>query len=133
MKGLSSSVTRGLPVGAKLRTSDNSGAKFVQIIGVRGHKTVKGRIPAAGVGDMVTVRVIKGRPDVRNKTSLAIVVRQSKEFRRANGLRVKFEDNSVVLLKDDKGNPKGTIFKGPIAKEATERWPGVAKLASIII
>ena len=82
---------------------------------------------------MVTVRVIKGRPDVRNKTALAIVVRQAKEYRRASGLRVKFEDNSVVLIKDDKGNPKGTIFKGPIAKEACERWPGVAKLASIIV
>ena len=38
-----------------------------------------------------------------------------------------------VVLKDDKGNPKGTIFKGPIAKEACERWPGIAKIASIIV
>jgi ribosomal protein L14 len=48
-------------------------------------------------------------------------------------MRIKFEDNAVVVLKDDKGNPKGTIFKGPIAKEACSRWPGVAKMARIIV
>jgi large subunit ribosomal protein L14 len=133
MKGLGSSMTRGLPVGAMLRTSDNSGAKLVQIIGVRGLKTVKGRLPAASVGDLVAVRVVKGKPDVRNKVALAIVVRQAKEYKRPNGMRIRFDSNSVILVKDDKGNPKGTIFKGPIAKEATERWPGVAKLASIIV
>ena len=44
-----------------------------------------------------------------------------------------FEDNAAVVLKDDKGTPKGTILKGPIAKEACERWPGISKLASIIV
>jgi len=48
-------------------------------------------------------------------------------------MRIKFEDNAAVVLKDDKGNPKGTIIKGPVAKEAADRWPGVAKLASIIL
>jgi large subunit ribosomal protein L14 len=133
MKGLGSSMTRGLPVGAMLKTSDNSGGKQVQIIGVRGIKTVKGRIPAACVGDLIVVRVVKGRPDVRSKVFLAIIVSQAKEYKRPNGIRVKFENNSCVLLKDDKGNPKGTILKGPIAKEATERWPAVARLASIIV
>ena len=48
-------------------------------------------------------------------------------------MRVKFEDNAAVVLKDEKGNPKGTIFKGAIAKEATQRWPGVAKMARIVV
>ena len=48
-------------------------------------------------------------------------------------MRVKYEDNAAVVLKDDKGNPKGTIFKGPISKEACDRWPGVAKVASVIL
>ena len=133
MKGLSSKISRGLPIGAQMRTCDNSGAKVVEIIGVKGIRTVKGRLAAAGVGDMVTVRVVKGKPDVRNKVSLAVIVRQKKEYLRSDGLRVKFEDNSIVLVKDDRGNPKGTIIKGPIAKEATERWSAVAKLASIIV
>ena len=47
-------------------------------------------------------------------------------------MRVKFQSNAVVVLKDEKGSPKGTMFKGPIAKEAAERWPGIAKLAEIV-
>ena len=133
MKAIKASVTRGLPVGAVATTCDNSGAKVVEIIGVHGVKTVKGKNAGAGIGDMVSVRVVKGRPDMRNKVALGVVVRQRKEYKRANGMRVKFAENSVAILKDDKGNPKGTIFKGPIAKEATERWPAVAKLASIIV
>jgi len=82
---------------------------------------------------MVQVAVKKGKPDIRKTVQFAIIVRQKKEYKRADGTRVKFEDNSVVILKDEKGNPKGTIFKGPIAKEATERWPAVAKVASIIV
>ena len=49
-----------------------------------------------------------------------------------NGERIAFEDNAVAILKDDKGNPKGTQIKGPIAREVQERWPSVAKIASII-
>lgn len=133
MKALKSSVTRALNVGASVSTCDNSGAKVVKIISVKGHNTVKGRLAAAGVGDLVKVSVIKGKADVRGKVMPAVVVRQKKEYKRADGIRVSFEDNSIVVLKDDKGNPKGTIFKGPIAKEATERWPGIAKVASIIV
>lgn len=133
MKAHKANVTRALPVGAYIETCDNSGAKIVKITAVKGHKTVKGRVPAAGVGSLVQVAVKKGKPDMRKQVVFAVIVRQKKEYKRPNGMRVKFEDNSIVILKDDKGNPKGTIFKGPIAKEATERWPGIAKVASIIV
>lgn len=133
MKASKSNVTRALPVGAYMDTCDNSGAKRVKITAVKRHKTVKGRLPAAGVGDMVQVTVKKGKPDIRKTVQFAIIVRQKKEYKRIDGTRIKFEDNSIIILKDEKGNPKGTIFKGPIAKEATERWPAVAKVASIIV
>ena len=133
MKALTSRVTRGLPVGSQIPTCDNSGAKVIEILSVKGYNGVKRRKPSAKVGDIVRASVKKGRPDMMKQMVYAIVVRQRKEYRRANGLRIKFEDNAAVVLKDDKGNPKGTIFKGPIAKEATERWPGVAKTASIIV
>jgi large subunit ribosomal protein L14 len=133
MKAIKAKVTRGLPVGSVVDTCDNSGARVVRIFGVIQKKTVKGRRSAAGVGDLVMVAVKKGRPDMRKQTTFAIVVRQKKEYRRRNGMRIKFEDNAVVVLKDEKGNPKGTIFKGPIAKEATERWPGIAKVAKIVV
>ncbi|MBW2993000.1 uL14 family ribosomal protein, partial [Candidatus Woesearchaeota archaeon] len=73
-----------------------------------------------------------GKPDMRKQVVFAVIVRQKKEYRRPNGMRVKFEDNAAVVLKDDKGNPKGTIFKGAIAKEVCERWPAIAKVANII-
>ncbi len=133
MQSLKARVTRALPVYSRVETCDNSGAKIIKIFTVVGLKTVKGRIGSAGVGDLVQATVKSGRPDMRKQVVFAVIVRQRKEYRRADGTRIKFEDNAAVVLKDDKGNPKGTIFKGAIAKEACERWPGIAKIASIVV
>tara|TARA_Y100000310_G_scaffold330946_1_gene403612 strand:- start:2182 stop:2583 length:402 start_codon:yes stop_codon:yes gene_type:complete len=133
MKALSGYRTKSLPVGAEIDTCDNSGAKVIKLISVKGHKTVRRRIASGGVGDMITASVIKGKPDMRHKVVKAIIVRQKKEYKRPDGSRIKFEDNAAAVIKDDKGNPKGTIFKGAVAKEATERWPGISKVARIII
>lgn len=133
MKPVKARVTRAIPVGSYVETCDNSGAKLIKVFGVKGHKTVKGQRPAAGVGDLVLASVKKGKPDMRKQVVHAIIVRQKKEYRRADGTHIKYEDNAAIVLKDEKGNPKGTTFKGPIAKEATSRWPAVAKVASIIV
>lgn len=133
MKPISARLTRGLPQGCIVNTCDNSGAKVIRVFSVKGLQTTKGRSPAAAIGDMVIASVIKGKPDMRKKVVFAIIVRQKKEYRRLNGTRIKFEDNAAVVLKDDKGNPKGTMFKGAIAKEACERWPAISKLAKIIV
>ncbi len=116
-----------------LDVCDNSGAKLIKVVTVMKLKTTHGRYASAAIGDLIMGSVKKGKPDMRKKMVLAVVVRQKKEYRRPNGMRIKFEDNAAVVLKDDKGNPQGTIFKGPIAKEVCERWPSVAKLASIIV
>jgi large subunit ribosomal protein L14 len=133
MKPITSSRSKLLPVGAEIPTCDNSGAKIVKLISVKGAKTVRRRIASAGVGDLIKAAVISGKPEIRKQVVLAVIVRQRKEYRRPDGTRIKFEDNAVVVLKDDKGNPKGTIFKGAIAREAAERWPGVSKVARIIV
>ncbi len=133
MKAIKAKVTNGLQVGSVIDTCDNSGAKVIKITGVKRKKTVKGRVPGAGVGDMVVAAVKKGRPDMRKKVVFAIIVRQRKEYRRPDGTHVSFEDNAAVVLKDDKGNPKGTIFKGPVAKEAANKWPAVAKVANMVM
>ena len=133
MKAIKAKITRGIPVGTVIETCDNSGAKIIRVFNVKGHKTVKGRRAAAGVGDFVYASVIRGKPGMKKEVVFAIIVRQRKEYRRPNGMRIKFEDNSAVVLKDEKGNPKGTIFKGPIAKEATERWAAVSKIAKIVV
>ena len=133
MQALKARVTRAFPVYSKIETCDNSGAKTLKVFTVVGFKGAKGRIASCGVGDLVMASVVRGRPDMRKQVVHAIIVRQKKEYRRADGTRIKFEDNAAVVLKDDKGNPKGTIFKGAIAKEACERWPGIAKIASIVV
>jgi len=133
MKASKSKITRALPVETRIETCDNSGAKILKIFAVKRHKTTKGRLSAARVGDIVLASVKKGRPDMVKQVVFAIIVRQKKEYRRADGTRIKFEDNAAVVLKDEKGNPKGTLIKGPVAKEATERWPGISKLAKIVV
>ena len=99
MKAIKANVTNGLQVGSYVDTCDNSGAKHVKITGVKRKKTVKGRIPGAGVGDMVVCAVKKGRPDMRKTVVFGIVVRQKKEYKRPNGTRVTFEDNAIIVLK----------------------------------
>lgn len=133
MKAVKAKITRSLPFGARVTICDNSGAKIIRIVSVKGHKTVKGRISAAGVGDLVLGAVKKGKVGIRKTVVPVVIVRQKKEYRRPDGTRIKFEDNAGVVLKDEKGNPKGTLLKGPIAKEACERWPALAKLASLVV
>ena len=133
MKAVKANMTRAIPVGSYIPTCDNSGAKLIKVFTVMGMKTRKGRYPAAGIGDLVMASVKKGRPDMRKQVVFAVIVRQRQPFQRPDGTRVKFEDNAAVVLKDDKGNPKGTIFKGPIAKEACIRWPGIAKIAGVVL
>lgn len=133
MKAIKSSITKALPVGSEIETCDNSGAKVIKIFSVIRGKTVKGRKPSARVADMVMASVKKGKPDMRKQVVHAVIVRQKKEYRRPEGIRIKFEDNAAVVLKDEKGNPKGTIFKGAIAKEVCDRYPAIAKIAKIIV
>lgn len=123
---------RVLPVGARLKVADNTGAKEIQIIAVIGYKGVLNRYPAARVGDMVVASVKKGTPDLRKQVVYAVVIRQKKEIRRPDGLRVKFEDNAAVLTTKE-GEPKGSEIKGPVAREAVERFPKIGTIASMIV
>ena len=132
MKAISAKITPGLNLGAILVAADNSGAKLVRLVSVKRGKGKKGKQGNARVADMVKVSVRKGLPDMRGKVFDAVIVRQKKSYRRLNGERIAFEDNAVAILKDDKGNPQGTQIKGPVAREVMERWPQVAKIASIV-
>jgi len=132
MKAKKAKVTRALPVGAKLICADNSGAKELEIIAVIGYKGVRRRLPAAGVGDVIVASVKKGIPEMKKQVVRAVIIRQRKEYRRFNGMRVKFEDNAAVILTQE-DSPKGSEIKGPVAKEAVERFPSLASIASIVV
>ena len=133
MKSLKTYISSGLTLGSRIPVCDNSGAQLVKITSVLRKKTRTGKRAGAGIADIVTVSVVKGNLEMRKKVVFAVIVRQRMCYRRSNGMRVKFEDNAAVVLKDEKGSPKGTLFKGPIAKEAAERWPDIAKVAKIIV
>ena len=106
--------------------------KKLRIIQVMGYKGRLRRVPAAAVGDMVVVSVRKGTPDMRKKIFHAIVVRQKKPYRRAEGYWVQFEDNAAVIMTTE-GEMRGSEIRGPVAKEAAERWPRIASASSIIV
>lgn len=76
---------------------DNSGARNLYIIAVTGTGARLNRLPAAGVGDMVMATVKKGKPELRKKVMPAVVVRQSKPWRRPDGIYLYFEDNAGVV------------------------------------
>jgi large subunit ribosomal protein L14 len=130
MKAVSARTTEGINLGAKMIAADNSGAKIVKIVSVKKGKGKKGKQQSAKIADWVKVAVKKGTPEMKGKVFDAVLIRQKKSWRRLTGERIAFEDNAVAILKDDKGNPKGTQIKGPVAKEIIERWPSVAKIAS---
>lgn len=132
MKGMKANIPRSLNAGAQINCVDNTGARVVEIISVIKYRGVKNRMPKAGIGEMCVVSVKKGTPEMRKQIIRAVVIRQKKEFRRPNGLRVSFEDNAVVITDDD-GNPKGSEIKGPVAREVAERFPKIASAASIIV
>jgi large subunit ribosomal protein L14 len=90
------------------------------------------RYPTAAVGDKVTVSVRQGTPDMRKKIFQAVIVRQKKPFRRVDGVWIQFEDNAAIVITPE-GEMKGSEIRGPVAKEAAERWPRIASAASIIV
>lgn len=132
MLGHGPKLSRGLQPPAILRCADNTGARRLRLIQVMGYKGRLRRYPRAAVGDKITVSVRQGTPDMRKKIFQAVIVRQRKPFRRIDGVWVAFEDNAAVVITPE-GEMKGSEIRGPVAKEAAERWPRIASASSIII
>lgn len=124
-------MSLGLPVAAVINCADNTGAKNLYIISVKGVGGRQNRLPQAGVGDMVMATVKKGKPDLRKKVHPAVVIRQRKAWRRKNGIYIHFEDNAGVIV-NEKGEPKGSAVTGPLAKECADLWPRIAGAAGSV-
>ncbi|MBD3231544.1 50S ribosomal protein L14 [Candidatus Dependentiae bacterium] len=111
----------------KLEVADNSGAKKLMIIHIKGGTGKR----YAYLGDTVKVTVKKAIPggnvkkgDVLN----AVIVRTKKELRRADGSYIRFDDNAAVIIDKDK-QPVGTRIFGPVAREL--RVVGYNKIISL--
>jgi large subunit ribosomal protein L14 len=125
-------LSRGLTTGSMLRCTDNTGARELRLVQAMGYKGRLRRYPSATVGDKITVSVRQGTPDMRKKIFQAVIVRQRKCFRRIDGLWVQFEDNAAVIITPE-GEMKGSEIRGPVAREAAERWPRIASASSTIV
>jgi large subunit ribosomal protein L14 len=125
-------IAKGLQVGSIINCADNTGARRLRIVNIVGYKGRLRRVPSGGVGDRILVSVRKGNPNLRKQVLPAIIVRQRKQFRRADGMWISFEDNAAVIITPD-GELRGSEIRGPVAKEAAERWPRIAGNASIIL
>jgi large subunit ribosomal protein L14 len=99
----------------ELEVADNSGAKRVECIKVLGGS----RRRWAGLGDLIVVSVKEALPASKVKkgeVSKAVIVRTTREYQRADGSYIKFDENSAVLL-NAQLEPVGTRIFGPVARE----------------
>ena len=103
----------------RCKVADNTGAKEVLCIRVLGGSARR----YAGVGDVIVGSVkdaLPGGAVKKGDVVRAVVVRTAKERRRADGSYIRFDDNAVVLINEQR-NPRGTRIFGPVARELREK------------
>ncbi|MBT4849628.1 50S ribosomal protein L14 [Candidatus Parcubacteria bacterium] len=111
-----------------LKVADNSGAKLVQCIRVLGGYKKR----YARIGDIITITVKSAQPHSgvkKGQVLHAVIVRQRKEMRRANGIYIRFDENAVVIVDRKTKEIKGTRIFGPVARELRAR--GFNKIVSL--
>ena len=102
-----------------MKVADNTGAKELMCIRVLGGSGRR----YAGIGDIVVASVKKAAPGGMVKKGdvvKAVLVRTVAGVRRADGSYLKFDENSAVIIKEDK-TPKGTRIFGPVARELRDK------------
>ena len=110
-----------------LDVADNTGAKYVRCFKVLGGS----RKRYAKVGDIIVCSIKEADPKgvvKKGDVVKAVIVRTKSYIRRYDGSKLRFYDNSCVII-DDKNNPKGTRIFGPIAREV--RDGGFVKISSL--
>jgi large subunit ribosomal protein L14 len=104
---------------SRLRVADNSGAREILCIRVKGGS----RRRYAHIGDVITATVKVATPQgavKKGEVVTAVVVRTRKSLGRSDGTYIAFDDNAAVII-DDQQNPRGTRVFGPVARELRER------------
>ena len=102
-----------------VKMADNAGARTGRCIRVLGGS----RKRYAGIGDLIVVALHGVAPNgalEEGQVAKAVVVRTKKEYRRADGSYIRFDDNAAVLVNDDR-EPTGTRIFGPVARELREK------------
>ena len=103
----------------RCKVADNTGAKealCIRVLGGSGRRYAR-------VGDVIVGSVkdaLPGGAVKKGEVVKCVVVRTAKEKRRPDGSYIKFDDNAVVLIKDQR-NPRGTRIFGPVARELRDK------------
>ena len=103
----------------RLNVADNTGAKQVLCIKVLGGSKKR----YARLGDTIVITIKKAIPNSnlkKGEVHRAVVVRTKKELKRQDGSYIRFDDNAVVIINDQK-EPRGTRVFGPVARELREK------------
>jgi large subunit ribosomal protein L14 len=121
-----------IQMGTILQVADNTGAKTIACIHLRGGNAGQyGRL-----GDVITASVKEATPDGTVKKGAvvkAVIVRTVKEYRRRDGSYIRFDQNAAVIINDQK-EPVGTRVFGPVARELREkRFMKIISLAPEVI
>jgi large subunit ribosomal protein L14 len=130
--GMRRRQTTGLITGSMIQCADNTGARRLKLIQVVGYKGRRRRLPNAGVGDLLIVSCREGSPEMRRQLFNAVVIRQRKPYPRRDGTWVQFDDNAAIILTPD-GEIRGSDIKGPVAREAVDRWPRLGSVARMVV
>ena len=118
-----------------VKVADNTGATVARVFKVLGGSKRR----YAELGDVVVVSIQSAQPRKAAKKKdiyKAVVVRQLKPFRRANGSYVSFDDNAIVIIEKQgkEMGPKGNRVFGPVPRDIIERgWQNIASLAPEIV
>ncbi len=103
----------------RVKVADNTGARELSVIRVLASSSGT----TAEIGDVFIATVKQAIPNSavkKGEVVRAVVVRQTKEFRRDDGSFIRFDDNAAVLL-NPQNQPRGTRIFGPVARELRER------------
>lgn len=121
-----------IQMGTMLEVADNSGARKIACIQLRGGSAGK----AGGLGDVITASVKEATPEgavKKGEVVRAVIVRTRRAHRRRDGSYIRFDSNSAVLV-DEAGEPVGTRVFGPVARELREkRFMKIISLAPEVI
>ncbi len=112
----------------RLKVADNSGAKTIECFKVLGGT----RRRYAGVGDIIVASVKSAEPRgavKKGEKVKAVIVRQTKSYRRKDNSYIRFDENAAVILEGSGQEPKGTRIFGPVARELREK--GFTKIVSL--
>ena len=115
-----------------LNVADNTGARKAMCFRVLGGT----RRRYASIGDIVVCSVRDATPNGQVKKGQivkAVVVRTKKPVRRRDGSYIKFDDNAIVIINEQK-EPSGTRIFGPVARELREKqYMKIISLASEVL